>query len=196
MLLGTVNFSDLSSDLADSRFSHIGLVAVEDGQTYVYDVRSQGCLRTRFGTLLTDRLLHQAAIKRHRELSADNQRAISDFCRQVYRRKERYDDRLKLDNGRLYCTELVESAYRTAGFTLSEPVAIHDLPNYERHLKSIQLVRAMTRIEPDQPVLVPGNNRIGVWSNSKLDLVLDLPDTKVRPASVVHGLLKDQGTRD
>lgn len=187
MLLGAVNFSDLSSDLADSRFSHIGLVAIEDGQAYVYDVRSQGCLRTRFGTLLTDRLLHQVAIKRYRELSADNQQAITDFCRQVYRRKERYDDQLKLDNGRLYCTELVESAYRTAGFTLSEPVAIHDLPNYERHLKSIQLVRAMTRIEPDQLVLVPGNDQIGVWSNSMLDLVLDLPDTKVRPVSVVHG---------
>ena len=181
MLMGTVNFSELSTDLTASRFSHIGLVAIEDRRAYVYDIRNQGCLRTRFGELLANRQLHQVAVKRHHDASSDDLEATAAFCRAVYGRREKYDDQLKLSNGRLYCTELVEEAYRSAGYRLSEPVAIEELPNYGRHLKTIQFVRAVTSIEPDQLVLLPGNERIGVWANPALGLVLDLQDTRLRP---------------
>lgn len=181
MLLGTVNFSELSTDLTDSRFSHIGLVAIEDGQAYVYDIRTSGCLRTRFGELLAHHQLHQVAIKRHREASPESLAQAAAYCRAVFQRHEKYDDQLKLDNARLYCTELVQNAYQQAGFRLSEPIAIQDLPNYDRHLNAIQFVRAVTTIEPDQPVLLPGNERFGIWACEQLDLILDLPDTKVRP---------------
>ncbi len=181
MLLGTVNFSELSTDLTDSRFSHIGMVAVEDGEAYVYDIRNKGCLRTRFGELLAHRQLHQVAIKRHREASAESLVQAAAYCRNVFQRREKYDDQLKLDNDRLYCTELVVNAYEQAGFSLSEPVAIQDLPNYERHVTAIQFVGAVTTIEPDQLVLLPGNEQFGVWASPQLDLILDLPDTKVRP---------------
>lgn len=182
MLLGTVNFSELSTDLTDSRFSHIGLIAVEDGQAYVYDIRNTGTLRTRFGDLLAHRQLHQIAIKRHRDASPEALERAADYCRSVFQNHEKYDDQLKLDNKRLYCTELVENAYQKAGIRLSQPVAIKDLPNYDQHLKAIQLVRAVTTIEPEQAVLLPGNEQFGVWANPQLDLILDLADTKVRPA--------------
>lgn len=184
MLLGTVNFSELSTDLTDSRFSHIGMVAIEDGQAYVYDIRNKGCLRTRFGELLAHRQLHQVAVKRHREASAESLALAAAYCRNVYQRREKYDGQLKLDNDRLYCTELVENAYQNAGFRLSEPVAIQDLPNYDRHLRTIQFVRAVTSIEPDQVVLLPGNDQFGVWASPQLDLILDLADTKVLPTAV------------
>jgi hypothetical protein len=183
MLLGTVNFSDVCADLTDSRFSHIGLVAVEDGQAYVYDIRNKGCLRTRFGALITDRQLHQLAIKRHSEASADAMARAALFCRNAYWNREKYDDELKLNNDRMYCTELVEDAYRTAGYTLSEPVAIEDFPNCERHRKTLQFVRAVTSIELDQKVLLPGNDRYGIWSNRSLHLILDLEDTRTPPSS-------------
>lgn len=178
ILMGTVNFSELSADLTDSRFSHIGLAAIENGQCYVYDIRNQGCLRTRFGELLADRDLHQVSIKRHRLASAEATSRVVAFCRQVYERREKYDDQLRLDNNRLYCSELVELAYRSAGYELSEPVAIQDLPHFDKHQKAIQFVRAVTSIEPDQLVLLPGNDRLGIWSNPDLELVLDVPDTK------------------
>ena len=181
MLMGTVNFSEFSTDLTASRFSHIGLVAIEDDQVYVYDIRNKGCMRTRFGELLADGHVHQLAVKRYRGASTDNLAATAKFCRTAFKKREKFDDHFKLDNGRLYCAELVEEAYRSEGFRLSEPVAIQDLPNYERHLKAVQLVRAITSIEPDQPVLLPGNEQIGIWANPSLDLILDLPDTKLRP---------------
>ncbi len=184
LLMHTVNFSELSTDLTASRFSHIGLVAIENGQAHVYDLRNEGCLRTRFGNLLAHRQLHQVAVKRYRDASPEALARTAVFCRTVFEKRAKYDDQLKLDNDRLYCTELVEEAYRSAGYRLSEPVAIQDLPNYGRHLKAIQFVRAMTSIEPDQPVLLPGNEQFGVWSNSELELILDLPDTKVRPTSL------------
>jgi hypothetical protein len=181
MWLGTVNFSELCADLTDSRFSHSGMVAIEDGQAYVYDIRSKGCIRTRFGELLAERDLHQVAIKRHRDASPEARSEVAAYCQGVYRRREKYDDRFKLDNDRLYCSELVENAYQKIGLKLSDPIAIQDLPNYDRHLPAIQFVRAITSIEPDQEILVPGNEQIGIWANPALELVLDLPDTKSRP---------------
>jgi permuted papain-like amidase YaeF/Yiix C92 family enzyme len=181
LLLGTFNFSDVSTDIADSRFSHIGLVAIENGQAYVYDLRTEGCLRTRFGELVTHPQLHQLAIKRHREASPAARSQAAAFCRTVFEKQEKYDSQLKLNNDRLYCSELIEQAYRSAGYQLSEPIAIQDLPGYHKHLKSIQFVRAVTSIEPDQPVLLPGNDQFGIWANPALELILDLPDTTVRP---------------
>lgn len=181
LLMGTVNFSQLCADITDSRFSHIGLVAIENGQAHVYDLRSKGCLRTRFGELVSDRQLHQMAIKRHRSATAEERQQMAEFCRTVYRRHEPYDHDLKPDDSRLYCTELVEYAYRSVGYSLSESVAIQDLPHYAGHTKTMQFARTVTAIEPDQPVLIPGNEQIGVWANPDLELVLDLPDVKVLP---------------
>ena len=186
LMMGAFNFSDVSTEIADSRFSHIGLVAIEEGQAFVYDLRSEGCLRTRVGELLAHRQLHQAAIKRHRQVSPEELSRVTDFCRDVFAKQDKYDSDLKLDNARLYCSELVEEAYRTAGYRLSDPIRIQDLPNYGQRPKTMQCVYALTKIEPDQAVLVPGNDQIGIWANPMLDLVLDLPDTKVRPRSTIR----------
>lgn len=184
LMMGTVNFSEVSTEIAASRFSHIGLVAIEHGEPYVYDFRSEGCLRTRFGELLAHRQLHQVAIKRHTRVDHASREQVSAFCRSLYEQHPPYDSDLKLDNDRLYCTELVQEAYRRVGQTLSEPIRIRDLPNYARHQRTIQWVTALTRIEADQAVLIPGNDQMGIWANRDLQLVLDLPDTKVRPATV------------
>jgi hypothetical protein len=183
IMMGTVNFSEISTDLTDSRFSHIGLVGIDNGQAYVYDIRNEGCLKTRFGELLAHRQLHQIAIKRHREATPAKLVTTVAYCRAIYNTHPKYDDQLKLDNDRLYCTELVQEAYRRAGIRLSEPVVIQDLPNYGRHIRTLQFVRAVKSIELDQPVLLPGNEQFGVWSNPDLELILDLPDTKVPPPS-------------
>lgn len=181
MWLGTVNFSDLCADLTDSRFSHSGLVAIEDGEAYVYDIRSKGCIRTRFGELLAERDLHQVAIKRHRDASPASRSEVAAYCQGVYRRREKYDDRFQLDNDRLYCSELVENSFQQVGLKLSDPIAIQDLPNYQRHIQTVQFVRAITSIEPDQKILVPGNDQIGIWANPALDLILDCSNTKTLP---------------
>ena len=131
--------------------------------------------------MLADRHLHEVAIKRLRGISPDALAGIADFSRGLHDRHEKFDVDLKLDNGRLYCSEMVELAYRSVGHPLSEPIPIDQLPNYGKHPQAIQFVRAMTRIEPDQPVLLPGNERFGIWCNPDLDLVVDLPDVKVPP---------------
>jgi hypothetical protein len=184
MVLGTVNFSDVSTDLTASRFSHIGLVAIEDGQAYVYDIRNEGTLRTRFGELVAHRHLHQLAVKRHQDASPEELAQVAQSCRDVFQRREKYDSDLLLNNDRLYCTELVEQAYQTVGYTLSEPIAIQDLPNYDRHQSTIRFVQAVTRIEPEQQVLVPGNDQFGIWSNPALKLILDLPNTRQTPTEI------------
>jgi Permuted papain-like amidase enzyme, YaeF/YiiX, C92 family len=181
ILMGTVNFSKVSTDVTDSRFSHVGMIAVDDGHAYVYDIRNDGTHRTRFGELLADRHLHQVAIKRLRDIAPDAQSGIAEFCRNAKARNEKFDLDLKLDNGRLYCSEMVEVAYRSVDHPLSEPIPIKELPNYDKHPHAIRFVSAMTRIEPDQPVLLPGNDRFGIWSNPELDLVLDLSDVKTFP---------------
>ncbi len=181
ILMGTVNFSELSTDLTSSRFSHTGMVAIENKRAVVYDIRNSGMHRAALGELFADKHIHQAAIQRVSHAPHEARRAAVTYCREAYRDRKKFDNDFRLDNQRLYCSELIELAYRSGGISLSEPIRLRDLPHFDRHAKQIQLASAITAVEPDQLVYVPGNEEIGIWSNPDLSLILDVPDTKAMP---------------
>ena len=184
ILLGLVDFSKLCTELADSQFSHIALVAREQGQWVVYDTVLTGPRRTPFGQFMADRRVWKVAVKRLRpEYRARVPQAIA-YCRQVVETGIAFDDDFRLNNDRLYCSELIEVAFRHGGIALSEPIAINRLPGFDRVAKTtLRVVEAATSIEPEQKVIVPGNDRFGIWACPYLELVLPITDASSPPES-------------
>jgi len=183
ILMGLVNFSKVCTDLSDSDFSHIALVSREDGEIVVYDTILGGPRRTPFGHFVNDRRVWRIAVKR---LHPEHQRFVPGaiaYCRQAYGSQIAFDGDFQLNNDSLYCTELVELAFRHAGLPLSEPIRIDELPGYEQISQPTKrLVQAATSIEVDQRILLPGNDTIGIWANPHLGLVLDVTDVSSPPS--------------
>lgn len=182
ILMGLVDFSKLCREVAESDFSHIALVSREHDELVVYDAVLGGARRTPFGQFVADRRVWKIAVKR---LQPEQQRFVPGaiaYCRQAYESKTEFDRDFRLNNDRLYCTELIELAFRHAGLPLSEPIRIDQLPGYDDvNEPTRRLVLAATSLENDQELLLPGNDTIGIWANPHLDLVLDLTDVSSPP---------------
>jgi hypothetical protein len=159
-----------------SRFSHTGLVAVERGEPVVYDSAASGVQRIPFALWMQENL-GAFGVKR---LRSERRRHIPDalaFCRRVFEAQVPFDRGFRLDDERLYCVELVEKAFRSAGLPLSEPVRIGDWKNLGQFplttLTALGLSSFMldAPITLDQPVYVPGDDRQGIWASRWLETV-------------------------
>ena len=185
ILLGLVNFSQLCMQLTDSPFSHVAAAAWENGELVVYDIIRDGARRTPWGEFVGDRLVHTIAVKR---LRPEYQRHIPEalaYCRQVYESGVPFDAGFKLGNDRLYCSELVEIAFRRAGVALSSPMRVDELPGYVAlGWPTKQLLEVATPLRSTQEVLVPGNATIGIWASPCLEPVLDETETTAPPGAV------------
>jgi hypothetical protein len=177
ILLGLVNFSQLASDLSDSPFSHIALVSWEDGQLLVYDIVAEGPRRIAFADFVNDRRLSLLAAKRLRPEHRQHVPQAIEFCHQVWKNKQPFDEDFRPDNGRWYCSELIEEAFRQSGLPLSEPLPIQQLPGYHRVASPVrQLVLTARSIDPAESVFLPGNDTIGIWASPQLEILLEPTD--------------------
>ncbi len=195
ILLGLLNFSKFSAEIAESPFSHVGVVAVEEEGPVVYDIISEGALRRPFADYVTDRRVWSFAVRRLHPARQASIPAALAFCRRVYEEQGEFDNAFRSDNDRYYCAELVEMAFREAGQPLSEPIRLNALPGYEKlSPATIALVQATTSITPDQEVFLPGNERYGIWSCPWLDTVLDKTDAESLPPQAPASLARLPGT--
>ena len=83
ILFGLVNFSQLCTDVADSRFSHVGLVSREQDGVFVYDVVVGGPRHVPFGKFATDKQISLFAVKRLKPDYRGYVPAAIEYCRQV-----------------------------------------------------------------------------------------------------------------
>ncbi|NLF69148.1 MAG: hypothetical protein GX575_08830 [Candidatus Anammoximicrobium sp.] len=194
ILFGLVNFSQLCTDLADSRFSHVGLASQESDGLFVYDVVVGGPRRVPFGKFATDRNISLLAVKRLQPQYRGCVPAAIEYCRQISVHSGKFDTELRLDNDHYYCSEMIELAFRHAGLPLSQPIRIDQLPRIDRLPAPTKiLIDTLTTIEMQQEIFVPGNDRIGIWSCPCLDLVIDAtptarpPSDPAMPPGVVRG---------
>ena len=159
-----------------SRFSHTGIVAIEDGSPVVYDCSSAGIQRQPFPVWMLD-CLGPFGVKR---LKPDHRRqipAVLDFCRKVFEKQVPFDYEFLIDDSKLYCVELTEKAFRSQGLALSEPVRIGDWDNLVHYpLTALAFLQCSglaleQPISLDQPVYLPGNEKHGIWASPLLETV-------------------------
>jgi hypothetical protein len=175
---GLYPFSRVSAEIAGSRYSHTGIVAREDGEAVVYDTTKSGPRRQPFPIWILD-APGRIAVKRPMPQYQHFVSQAIAFCRDVYRRQVPFDRGLTLGDDQLYCIELTERAYESAGLVLSRPIRIDHLPRYHEFPKAVGFARLFTSLRPDQSAFVIGNDSVGIWSSPALDLIYEAPDARL-----------------
>ncbi|MDG3007749.1 YiiX/YebB-like N1pC/P60 family cysteine hydrolase [Paludisphaera mucosa] len=173
---GAFPLSRFISAATGSRFSHTGIVALEEGSPVVYDCSSDGVQRQPFEVWMLD-CVGDLGVKRLRAEHRKHVAGILGYCREQFERQLPFDFEFRPDDAAFYCVELTEKAYRSQGLKLAEPVRIGDWENLGRYpLTAVATPFAsklfLTRpISLEQPVYLPGNDREGVWSSPLLENV-------------------------
>ena len=109
-----------------------------------------------------------------KRLKADRQLAVPEvlrFCREVFERQVPFDYKLGLGDDSLYCVEMTEKAFRSAGLKLSEPVRIRDMERRKEFPICFFVFRQLSTLTLDQQLFFPGNERHGIWSSPLLEQV-------------------------
>jgi hypothetical protein len=183
VFLGLVDFSELTRELTRSEFSHVAVVAQEADGLFVYDTISSGPRRTPFGDFMADPRVWTVAVKRLTEPHRDRAESAVQYCREVVRQKRPFDTEFADGEDRLYCSELVELAFRDSRLALSQLKRIDQLPGYSDVPESTRLLlQATAKIDEDRWVYVPGNDEFGIWACPYLQLVLPATSASDPPA--------------
>lgn len=173
--MGLFPFSRISAAIAASRFSHSGIIAIENGEPVVYDTTTTGPQRQPLRVWVLA-AAGSVGIKRPRPEYQSRVPGALAYCRAVYQKQIPFDFDMKMGEDKLYCIELTERAYRSAGLPLSDPIALHNLPRYHEFPWIVRLMKLATPMEPHQEAFVIGNENLGIWSSPSLELVHDARD--------------------
>ena len=131
-----------------SRYSHCGIVVVENGKPYVIEAE-RGVEKTSMKTWLRrGQMLHHYRVMRLKQPQDLSFRYKSLLGIP-------YDSKFCFDNGKLYCSELVWEMYQKNGITLSEPNPLSDY-----HFLNLPIVRKNIKdkgMKLDQEVVPPSD---------------------------------------
>jgi hypothetical protein len=155
----------------DSAFSHDAIAHWKDGKIWVYDAELEGIRHMPFEVWILDVVPHKLAIYRPR---AEFQRCVPQaiaYCHEKYLEEVPFDKDLGLGDDKLYCTELIEKAYRSAGMVISDPVPLRCQPQYHRYAILGPLGERVTGLRRDMPIFSVGNQHHGLLSSPNLELV-------------------------
>ena len=131
-----------------SRYSHCGIIVVENGKPYVIEAEG-GVEKTPMKTWLRrGRMFHH-----YRVMRLKNNHPVSV----PYTLGGMYDRYFRFNNGMYYCSELVWEIYKKNGITLCKPNPLGDyyflnIPLVQKHIKSRDLTL-------DQKVVPPSDLR-------------------------------------
>ena len=173
VLMGLINFSTFSTEIAASPFSHVGIISIEDGKPFVYDTVSGGPRRKELGWYISRNTIQRVAFRRPRPEHTQHIPQVIEFCQQVYRDRVPYDEGLVWGNDKYYCSEFVDMAFREQDIPLCDLTVISELPNFDALPAALtMLIELTTPLSPEQAVLFPGNDSYGIWSSQELTVLL------------------------
>lgn len=200
LLYGQFAFSKFIALADNSPFSHTGIVAIEDGAPVVYDTTKAGVRRQPFPIWILDNV-GPIGVKRLKPRWRSRIPSVLSYCRRVFEEQVPFDFELGEDDSALYCVEMTEKAFRSAGLTLSEPILLGDMeraPNYPIRIMALLYISRWTLNTPlslDQPAFFPGNERHGIWSSPLLETVYAPPHQDAtalkKPASPKSTVARD-----
>ena len=100
------------------------------------------------------------------------------YCRKVFEEQVPFDYELSDDDTALYCVEMTEKAFRSAGIELSKPIRLGDMERaseFPLQMFGIRFASKYALEHPltfDQLVYFPGNENHGIWSARQLMTVV------------------------
>jgi hypothetical protein len=165
------------ANCSNSRFSHTGIVSIEEDGPVVYDTTRTGVARQPFAVWCLDNV-GCIGLKRLRPEHRHAIPKVMAYCHRVFDEQVPFDYELADDDKALYCVEMTEKAYRAAGIKLSDPVKVGDFERAAEYplcligigiASKYQLNRPLTA---DTLVYLPGNERHGIWSAKQLTTII------------------------
>ena len=162
---------------SNSQFSHTGIVAIEVEGPVVYDVTRLGVSRQPFCVWALDNI-GSIGVKRLRPEYKSAIPKVVAFCRRVFEEEVPFDYQLSDDDTALYCVEMTEKAFRSAGIELSKPIRLGDMeraPDFPVQMFGLRFASKYALDHPltfDQLVYFPGNENHGIWSARQLMTVV------------------------
>lgn len=178
VLGGLVDFSKETARMADSDFSHACIVIQADNEgigasagLLVADTSVYGIERRFFRDwhiVGTENLVVKRLKPDYQFLVPQALNTISLLLDQdvLYNEDFEYNDKT------FYCSQVVDYAFRVNGYPLSDLVRIKDFPNYGPIFHRLGCL--IGGVDPNVEVALPGNNDIGLFSSSMLEMVIDL----------------------
>jgi hypothetical protein len=176
ILFGHFPFSRFVARASNSRFSHTGIVAIEDGETVVYDTTKAGVRRQPFCVWILDNA-GPFGVRRVRPEDRPSAAKAVRYCRDLFALQPPFDFDLRIDDAAFYCVEMTEKAYRSGGMPLSEPVRLGDMESIARYPMCVLASLKFSHLSLDQPVYFPGNERHGIWSCPRMVTVYESKPT-------------------
>jgi hypothetical protein len=174
---GYFPMSRFLAQASNSKFSHTGIVAIEVEGPVVYDMTRFGPCRVPFCVWELDNI-GWIGVKRLRPEYKDAVPKVLAYCRKVFEEQVPFDYELSEDDSALYCIELTEKAYRSAGIKLSKPVRLGDMERaseFPIQMFGISIASKYVlerQLTFDQRVYFPGNENHGIWSARQLMTVV------------------------
>ncbi len=162
---------------SNSKFSHTGIVVLEVEGPVVYDVTRLGVSRQPFCVWALDNI-GSIGVKRLRPEYKNAIPNVVAYCHRVFEEQIPFDYQLSEDDSALYCVEMTEKAYRSAGIELSKPIRLGDMeraPEFPVQMFGLRFASKYALDHPltfDQLVYFPGNENHGIWSARQLMTVV------------------------
>jgi hypothetical protein len=173
----------LTAAVSDSPFTHDAIAHWEGDQLYVYDIvpAPEGARKMPFAFWALDNAPRSLVIKRLKPEYRCYIPGARAYIEDVYLQQVPFDNSLHLDDERLYCSEMIEKAFRSAGLALSDPVPIRCLPRYACYAFLRPVAERVAGVDANEPVFAVGNAHYGLFGSPRLELVYsELP--KIREA--------------
>jgi hypothetical protein len=174
---GYFPMSRFLSNASNSKFSHTGIVAIEEEGPVVYDTSRNGVARQPFCVWVLDNV-GSIGVKRLRPEYKNAIPKVLAYCRKVFEDQVPFDYELSTDDKALYCVEMTEKAFHAAGIELSKPIRLGDMeraPEFPLCMFGLEFASRWALEHPltfDHLVYFPGNDRHGIWSAPQLATVV------------------------
>lgn len=174
---GYFKISKFLARASNSKFSHTGIVAIEEEGPVVYDMTRTSVNRQPFCVWILDNV-GSIGVKRLRPEYSDAIPQVVAYCRRIFDEQVPFDYDLQPGDESLYCIEMTEKAYRSAGIKLSDPIHLGDMERaseFPLQMFGLRLASKYVSEHPvtfDLPVYFPGNERNGIWSARQLMTVI------------------------
>ena len=174
---GYFPISRFLASASNSKFSHTGVVAIEEEGPVVYDTTRTGVARQPFCVWILDNI-GSIGVKRLRPDYREAIPKVLAYCRKVFNEQVPFDYDLEPDDQKLYCVEMTEKSFRAAGIELSQPIHLGDMERASEFPLQMFGLRFASKYVSDHPVTFdslvyfPGNERHGIWSARQLMTVV------------------------
>ncbi len=174
---GFFPMSRFLANCSNSPFSHTGIVSIERDGPVVYDTTRTGVARQPFCVWALDNV-GWIGVKRLRPEHKGAIKKVIAYCHKVFDEQVQFDYELSEDDTALYCIEMTEKAFRSAGIKLSDPIRLGDMERASEFPICMFGIQFASRYQLKHPltfdslVYFPGNERHGIWSAKQLMTVV------------------------